>query len=350
MLSLFGSRQTLSRDGLPGTLEKTKPVSAERCGNVLKLGSDWTRKELLAVTTRILNELEGCCIYPSAYQRLENPAQQGRHARRTHTALTADTGTIDVIVTRESWTRKARRAKLQTTDTTPASNPQASVAGPLCHLQAYVSRRQQAIALQDLELPGHNKEAEAALEALGTEAFDLVKVTWRIPSTTAQAEQQADDSDEESTNHTALALKAAAKRKRENPDDEPSQHLELVVQYHDLQSDRLVDETRPSGLSSSFEDPSENDVEGAIEGLRKPYGTVRVQLLEYAPELETRQRRAPGISKADLKALRPTITRREDLEQMYAREDDGESLDMDQAFQRIAKRVWSQLRGKSSVR
>ncbi|TKY89579.1 hypothetical protein EX895_001364 [Sporisorium graminicola] len=219
-----------------------------------------------------------------------------------------------------------------------------------CHLQAYVSRRQQAIALQDLELPGHNKEAEAALEALGTEAFDLVKVTWRIPSTTAQAEQQADDSDEESTNPTALALKAAAKRKRENPDDEPSQHLELVVQYHDLQSDRLVDETRPSGLSSSFEDPSENDVEGAIEGLRKPYGTVRVQLLEYAPELETRQRRAPGISKADLKALRPTITRREDLEQMYAREDDGESLDMDQAFQRIAKRVWSQLRGKSSVR
>ncbi|TKY89578.1 hypothetical protein EX895_001363 [Sporisorium graminicola] len=126
---------TLSRDGLPGTLEKTKPVSAERCGNVLKLGSDWTRKELLAVTTRILNELEGCSIYPSAYQQL-----QGGHARSTHTALTADTGTIDVIVTRESWTRKARRAKLQTTDTTPASNPRASIAGPL--LMARISFRE----------------------------------------------------------------------------------------------------------------------------------------------------------------------------------------------------------------
>ncbi|CBQ68543.1 conserved hypothetical protein [Sporisorium reilianum SRZ2] len=218
-----------------------------------------------------------------------------------------------------------------------------------CHLQAYVSRRQQAIALQDLELPGESGKAEAPLEALGTEAFDLVKVTWRIPSATSRAEQEADDAEEDSANPTALALKAAAKRKRENPDDEPAQHLELVVQYHDLQSDRLVDELRPSS-GAAAEDSSDNDVESAVDGLRKPYGTVRVQLLEYAPELETRQRRAPGISKADLKALRPTITRREDLEHMYAHDDDGESLDMDQAFQRIAKRVWSQSRGKPSVR
>ncbi|CDR88737.1 uncharacterized protein SPSC_05569 [Sporisorium scitamineum] len=216
-----------------------------------------------------------------------------------------------------------------------------------CHLQAYVSRRQQAIALQDLELGGESEKAEAPLEALGTEAFDLVKVTWRIPSTTAQADQEADDAEDDSTNPTALALKAAAKRKRENRDDEPSQYLELVVQYHDLQSDRLVDETRPTSIPA---EDSSDDVEAAVDGLRKRYGTVRVQLLEYAPELETRQRRAPGISKADLKALRPTITRREDLEQMYAHQDDGESLDMDQAFQRIAKRVWGQLRGKNSVR
>lgn len=223
-----------------------------------------------------------------------------------------------------------------------------------CHLQAYVSRRQQAIALQHLELPGDTEKAEANIEALGTEAFDLVKVTWRIPSsTTGQAEQEADDANEESTNPTALALKAAAKRKRENPDDEPTQHLEVVVQYHDLQSERLVDELRPTGLFSSSQDPSgdaADDVEGAVDGLRKPFGTVRVQLLEYAPELETRQRRAPGISKADLKALRPTVTRREDLEQMYAHKDDGESLDMDQAFQRVANKVWSQMRGKTSVR
>uniref|UniRef100_V5E304 Uncharacterized protein n=1 Tax=Kalmanozyma brasiliensis (strain GHG001) TaxID=1365824 RepID=V5E304_KALBG len=220
-----------------------------------------------------------------------------------------------------------------------------------CHLQAYVSRRQQAMALQQLKLPGQSEETEAALEALGTEAFDLVKVTWRVPFSSARAaDPPAEDDDEESTNPTVQALKAAAKRKRENPDDEPTQHLEVVVQYDDLQSDRLVDETRPSGVlaQSSSSSRDADDVEGALQGLRMPYGQVRVQLLEYAPELETRQRRAPGISKADLKALQPKVMRREDLEETYAREHDGESLDMDEAFERIAQRVWTQLRGKSS--
>ena len=87
-----------------------------------------------------------------------------------------------------------------------------------------------------------------------------------------------------------------------------------------------------------------------MPGTRKAYGQVSVQLLEFAPELETRQRRAPGLTKADLKALRPEATRREDLEQIYAQERDGESMDMDEAFQRIAQKVWSQLRGKNTVR
>ncbi len=153
------------------------------------------------------------------------------------------------------------------------------------------------------------------MEALGTEAFDLVKVTWRIPSTTATAERNDADEEEQEdadANPTAAALKAAAKRKRELPDDEPITHLELVVQYNDLQSDRLVDETRPTGfLSSSSTNQADEDEEAARatdavpESTRKAYGTVRVQLLEYAPELETRQRRAPGISKADIKPYVP---------------------------------------------
>lgn len=220
-----------------------------------------------------------------------------------------------------------------------------------CHLQAYVSRRQQAMALQQLKLPGSSEQAEApALEALGTEAFDLVKVTWRIPASTAAEPEADDDAEQDATNPTALALKAAAKRKRENPDSEPTHHLELVVQYHDLQSDRLVDETRPTGLLSAPPTSTDPSPEGALPGTRKAYGQVSVQLLEFAPELETRQRRAPGLTKADLKALRPEATRREDLEQIYAQERDGESMDMDEAFQRIAQKVWSQLRGKNTVR
>lgn len=231
-----------------------------------------------------------------------------------------------------------------------------------CHLQAYVSRRQQAMALQQIKLPAksHGGEGEATLEALGTEAFDLIKVTWRIPSSNADSDPEAEENaDQDAANPTALAIRAAAKRRRENPNDEPTLHLEAVIQYHDLQSDRLVDETRPTGVLSSSSTSASTDantsgsnavVEGAIQGTCKPYGQIRVQLLEYAPELETRQRRAAGLTRADLKALRPEVTRREDLEQLYAQAHDGESMDMDEAFQRIATRVWDQMRGKNSVR
>lgn len=217
-----------------------------------------------------------------------------------------------------------------------------------CHLQAYVSRRQQAMALQQLSLPGSSGDAELALEALGTEAFDLLKLTWRIPSSTAPSNGAQDQAEQDPSNPTAAALVAAAKRKRENPNDEPTHHLEVIVQYDDLQSDRLIDQTRPTGIFASISS-SPDDIPGiqsSLQGLRRPYGQVRVQLLEYAPELETRQRRAPGISKADLKALQPTITRRQDLEQSYAQEHDGESLDMDQAFERVAKSIWAQMRAK----
>lgn len=213
-----------------------------------------------------------------------------------------------------------------------------------CHLQAYVSRRQQAMALRQLKLPTPNANA-SALEALGTEAFDMVKITWHVPSASAEAAE--DDEDEVAANPTAVAVQAVAKRKREMPQDEPMHQLEVVVRYADLQSDRLVDDTRPTGLFSMT--GSVDEEQDDFEGLRRPYGQVRVHMLEYAPELDTRQRRTPGISRADLGALRPETVRRQDLELLYAQAHDGEALDMDDAFQRVAQRVWSQ-RAKSSVR
>ncbi|CDR88736.1 uncharacterized protein SPSC_05568 [Sporisorium scitamineum] len=132
----------LSRDGLPSSLEKNKPVSTEQCGNVLKLGSGWTRKELLEATTRILDELEGCSVYPSAYQQVDDLLYQSRGGRNTETAMTADTGAIDVIVTKESWTRKARRAKLQTAATSTIAPPQAPSTEPLLMARILFSESQ----------------------------------------------------------------------------------------------------------------------------------------------------------------------------------------------------------------
>lgn len=109
---------------------------------MLKLGSGWTRKELLEATTRILDELEGCSVYPSAYQQVDDLLYQSRGGRNTETAMTADTGAIDVIVTKESWTRKARRAKLQTAATSTIAPPQAPSTEPLLMARILFSESQ----------------------------------------------------------------------------------------------------------------------------------------------------------------------------------------------------------------
>lgn len=59
----------------------------------------------------ILDELEGCHVYPSAYVQLSGVDKKEAGAR---SKITPDPGTIDVVITQESWTRRARRAKLQT--------------------------------------------------------------------------------------------------------------------------------------------------------------------------------------------------------------------------------------------
>lgn len=78
------------------------------------------------MTTRILNELEGCSVYPSAYQQLSWAGQQVEGGTNTSTTMTADTGTVDVIVTKESWKRKARRAKLRAAELSTTGPHQAS--------------------------------------------------------------------------------------------------------------------------------------------------------------------------------------------------------------------------------
>lgn len=96
----------LSRDGLPGSLETCRPGSAERLGKVVSKGPSYARKELLDVLEEMLSALEGCFVYPSAYRDL-GKAEGGKDGWK----MRDDMGTLDVIVTQESWTRRARRAK-----------------------------------------------------------------------------------------------------------------------------------------------------------------------------------------------------------------------------------------------
>ncbi|SPO38726.1 uncharacterized protein PSFLO_04205 [Pseudozyma flocculosa] len=124
-----------------------------------------------------------------------------------------------------------------------------------CHLQAFVSRREQVVALSQAELPdiakaggGGGTPAPASLNVAGSDAFDLIRVVWQIPQ----------------------------------PQDAPSQ------------------------------DPGEEEV---AEG----------------PPQEPFQE--------------PGRTRRKDLEELFAQEVEGEGLELDEALEVVADRVWQERGG-----
>nr|CDI54651.1 duf890 domain protein [Melanopsichium pennsylvanicum 4] len=81
-------------------------------------GPAWTRKELFEVVREMLRELDGCHIFPSAYSRFDTVHSQPRGDNCREGELGASTfrmeevsGALDVVLTAESWTRRARRAK-----------------------------------------------------------------------------------------------------------------------------------------------------------------------------------------------------------------------------------------------
>jgi len=108
---------SLSRKDLPPSLKKSKPASGEKRGKVLKLGPGWTRKELYGVIKGVLDDLDGCFCYPDAVCQ----AQQGAIAKESR-MQEYDQAMLDVIVTQESWIRRARRAKLHAPPSTTAND------------------------------------------------------------------------------------------------------------------------------------------------------------------------------------------------------------------------------------
>lgn len=106
---------------------KHRPNSGERRGNLLSLGAGWTRKELCELCSRLCGDLDGCSVYTVPFDiearnfkegtNAKSPGQQSRW-----TTMKAEAGAIDVILTQESWTRRARRAKhAQATAVEPSS-------------------------------------------------------------------------------------------------------------------------------------------------------------------------------------------------------------------------------------
>ncbi|EPQ31487.1 uncharacterized protein PFL1_00822 [Pseudozyma flocculosa PF-1] len=229
-----------------------------------------------------------------------------------------------------------------------------------CHLQAFVSRREQVVALSQAELPdiakaggGGGTPAPASLNVAGSDAFDLIRVVWQIPQVFASDQGSgAQKPPAAGPDVDPATAEPAAKRRRgeeqavQSDVDAPRSSLEVLVHYTDRRADRLTDPTlKPQDAPS--QDPGEEEVaEGPpqepFQGTTRPFGRVRVELV-VAPSLVERTR--AGTRDAGPAALEPGRTRRKDLEELFAQEVEGEGLELDEALEVVADRVWQERGG-----
>lgn len=128
------------------------------------------------MTEEILDGLEGCAVYPSAYRGLQGFGQQPSprdqdtqgYWRYPRFNVTADTGTLDVILTKESWTRKARRAKLHASN---ASNASTDDTAP-------VIQTQPPLLMAHISVSEISEMVDA--KSTGEETGLVVKVSWTM--------------------------------------------------------------------------------------------------------------------------------------------------------------------------
>lgn len=97
------------------------------------------------------------------------------------------------------------------------------------HLQSFVSRRQQAIALSQLELPGL---VHSALRAFGNDSFGQLSIRWDLPTPTSKDLEASDHRQRDA----AHASKTEGKPRIEG---EVNTSLEVNIVYHDLSSDNV---------------------------------------------------------------------------------------------------------------
>ncbi|KAN0061310.1 hypothetical protein ACQY0O_006156 [Thecaphora frezii] len=217
-----------------------------------------------------------------------------------------------------------------------------------CHLQAFVSRREQATSLRQAQLPGASSAA-ATLDVFGSDAYDLIKVVWRIPhrGSDGAAAPGPDVDPDEASEPAAKRTKTGDNRIAQAEPDAAQTSVEILVHYADRRADRLSDPTLKVPDPSSHGDVDDDEGEAApapFEGTEKPFGRVRIELVT-APSLSERVQRAKAAREGDAATLEPQRTQRRDLEGLFSREVDGEAAELDEALETVADEVWQQLEG-----
>lgn len=206
------------------------------------------------------------------------------------------------------------------------------------YLQAYVARREQAIALRMLPLPSRS----SALEAYSDDGFGRLSVTWDIPDVTPkhilryEEEMGIDRSyiDEDPTMQTRLKGRRymLSQRRERHEQDLSGVKIVKAVQIVVHVRDQLEDHIGPiSQLQQST---------STSEGLACINGTVKVEVMRHLDaHLKTgksKKKRKSTNNGEDDDQLKLEYTRRIDLERHFADPD----VSIDRAVRHAIEVVW----------
>jgi len=202
------------------------------------------------------------------------------------------------------------------------------------YLQSFVSRRQQAVALAQLPLPGIS---QSSLRAFGNDSFGQLTVRWDLPTPTPKDlhlfQQQGE-------------LLYASKKKPDlmemvinsKPQGTVNTSLEVSIVYHNLSGDRLGTPAKPLSERQQMIQALADD---EVSGLKCTYATVLVEIIRS---------RVPAPRRGDSKPaekLQLVRTRRTDLELVFTQPRDS-LPDLEKALGAILQLAWKEEMQRSS--
>lgn len=177
-----------------------------------------------------------------------------------------------------------------------------------CHLQSFVSRRQQADALRSVRMPGRNK---SNLEAFGNDSFTQMSIYWATPVMTEE------DLDAYEHRNSILYNDDGLDHDVSVQTGDVRTVLQINIQFDDFDSAHLGLETQTNvtaGRLASFYDSVKKEHR---PGLQCRHGSVLTEVVYHkVPPPHRGGNQATVMEAADLLSVQRE--RREDLERLFS--------------------------------
>ncbi|UZJ52774.1 hypothetical protein CBS101457_002094 [Exobasidium rhododendri] len=197
------------------------------------------------------------------------------------------------------------------------------------HLQSFVSRRQQAMALSQFKLPG---KTSSSLRAFSNDSFGQLSIRWDMPSATEEDIEAFERTEGilYPNNDGSEAVEKPAKDPRS--EGEINVAIEINIVYHDLSSDAIGRPAREVSKRRRMVEALDNT---ETPGLKCHYATI---LVESVQSRVPAARRGTSVQYEKLQVQR----RRKTDWEMFFTPSHGTTPNLQDAFRTVADAAWKE--------